>query len=71
MTKLDPSAPGYTLPATDRPAMRQVGWLGHSGSVYTLYDLPNNGRERGGYSPLYVRIGVWEDLGDGRFGIKD
>lgn len=62
---------GRTLPATDRPVMRQVGWLGQTGAVYELDDEPNDGREPGSYGPLYVQIGVWEDLGAGKWGIKD
>lgn len=49
----------------------QVGWLGQSGSVYALDDPPRGGREPGSYSPLYIQIGTWEHLGDGRYGIND
>lgn len=52
--------------------MAQVGWLGHkAGGVYALADQPLDGREPGGFSPLYIQIGTWEDLGDGKWGIRE
>jgi hypothetical protein len=68
---LDLAKQGPHLAHNSRAVMSQVGWLGHSGSVYALADEPRDLRERGGYSPLYIQIGVWEYLGDGKYGIKD
>ena len=53
--------------------LRQIGWIGHrDGTIYRLDDHPlSDGREGGGVSPLYETIGLWEDLGDGHYGIKD
>lgn len=51
--------------------LAQVGWIGQSGQVYALDDQPMDGREPGSFQPLYIQIGTWEDLGAGRFGIKD
>jgi hypothetical protein len=68
---LDLAKQGARLAHNSRAVMSQVGWLGHSGSVYALADEPRDRREPGGYSPLYIQIGVWEYLGDGKYGIKD
>lgn len=69
------SGRGAVIPRgrSDGMVLRQIGWLGHrDGTVYALGDNPlSDGRERGGISPLYETIGIWEDLGDGHFGIKD
>jgi hypothetical protein len=63
------------LPAHDRPVMVQVGWLGHrDGTVYGLHEDPleRHAREHSfGMSPLYIQIGSWEHLGDGKMGIRD
>jgi hypothetical protein len=59
------------LPRDANPVMCQLGWVGASGTVYALDDQPLDGREGGSYSPLYIRIGTWEDLGNGKWGIKD
>ena len=68
---LDLAKQGTRLAHNSRAVMSQLGWLGHSGSVYALADEPHDRRESGGYSPLYIQIGVWEYLGDGKYGIKD
>ena len=71
MTQLVQHRHAKPLPRDANPVMAQVGWLGASGTVYALGDSPSDGRERGSYSPIYIQIGTWEDLGDGRRGIKD
>jgi hypothetical protein len=43
----------------ENAAMSQVGWLGHTGAVYGLHDPPRDSREPGGYSALYIQIGVY------------
>lgn len=75
MTAPDPVLRSYVqapnLPRDNNLVMAQVGWLGQTGTVYALHDPPRVDREPGSYSPLYIAIGCWEDLGDGRWGIKD
>ena len=71
VTPLKQHEHGPALPRDDRTVMAQVGWLGASGAVYALDDQPLDGREAGSFTPLYLGLGVWEDLGDGRWGIKD
>lgn len=68
---LDMAKQGPRLGHNSRAVMAQVGWLGHSGSVYALDDEPHDQRERGGYAPIYLQVGRWEYLGDGKYGIKD
>lgn len=51
--------------------MAQVGWMGFTGNVYALDDQPFDAREPGGFGPLYIPVGTWEDLGDGHYAIKD
>jgi hypothetical protein len=51
--------------------MSQIGWIGATGEVYVVDDQPMDDREPGGFHPLYIQIGVWEHLGDGKYGIKD
>lgn len=63
---------GPTLPRGNNLALVQVGWLGQTGATYDLDDQPLDGdREPGSFTPLYIAVGVWEDLGDGHYGIKD
>jgi hypothetical protein len=69
--RLRASEQGARLAHNSRAAMAQVGWLGFSGAVYRLDDPPRDHREKAGYQPLYIQIGVWEYLGDGKYGIKD
>jgi hypothetical protein len=71
MPVLRMSKQGQRLPRDSDAVMAQVGWIGQSGYVYALDDQPRDAREPGGYSPLYIQIGVWENLGDGKYGIKD
>lgn len=72
MATLSPSkGDTQVLPHYYRPVMRQIGWLGQTGAVYEFDDAPYDGREPGGFSPLYIQVGTWEDLGDGHWGIKD
>lgn len=59
------------LPRDNNLVLVQVGWLGATGSVYELHDQPLDGREPGSFTPLYIAVGVWEDLGDGHYAIKD
>lgn len=68
MSVLSPASVGPTLPRSPDRALRQIGWLGHSGVVYGYDEEP---REAGGFSPLYIQIGTWEDLGDGRYAVQD
>lgn len=68
---LDMAKQGPRLAHNSKAVMSQVGWLGHTGSVYALDDVPRDRREPAGYAPLYLQIGVWEHLGDGKYGIKD
>ncbi len=39
--------------------LRQIGWLGQSGSFYPIYTsvLQIHGIETGGYSPVYIEMG--------------
>ncbi|WTZ52546.1 hypothetical protein OG716_11055 [Nocardia sp. NBC_01388] len=74
--KLPISSPRSDTISRDRSkdmVLRQIGWLGHhDGTVYALGDDPlSDGRERGGISPLYETVGIWKDLGEGHYGIKD
>lgn len=62
MSKLDISDHAPVLPFGGRPAIAQVGWLGHSGEVYGLHDDPSE-HEKGGFSPLYIQLGIWEPIG--------
>jgi hypothetical protein len=59
------------IPRSSTLAMVQVGWIGATGEVYALNDPPYDQREPGSFSPLYMSIGCWEDLGDGHYAIKD
>jgi hypothetical protein len=63
---LAPHAQGAVFDATCR-AMAQVGWLGQAGAVYGLHDQLREGREPGGFRPLYIQVGVYQqvDNGDG------
>lgn len=71
MTVLRQSKHLDPLPQTSRLVMAQVGWIGGTDAVYALDDPPMDSREPGSHSPLYIALGVWEDLGDGHWGIKD
>jgi hypothetical protein len=64
---------GPTLPReqSTNMALAQIGWLGQTGGIYHLGAAPSKDQEPGGYSPLYLSVGVWEDLGEGHYGIKD
>lgn len=55
----------------DPRAFAQVGWICQTGAVYALDDAPGRDREPGSFQPLYIAVGVWEDLGDGKYRIKD
>ena len=57
--QLNPSKHHDVLPAAWRPAIAQVGWLGHSGTVYDLETDPSK-TERAGFMPLYIHIGSWK-----------
>lgn len=61
---------GRTLPWDSPAVMRQIGWVGQTGMVYAMDAEPSR-KEKGSYQPLYIQIGVWEYLGDGKYGIKD
>ena len=62
---------GQPLPPDSRAAMAQVGWLGASGAIYPLHKGPFHGEEPGSFAPLYVQVGVWEEIGPGCWIIKD
>lgn len=69
---LDLSKQGPQLAHNSQAVMRQIGWIGHTGSVYAYDDPPLDGkREPAGYFPLYIQIGTWQYMGDGRYSIKD
>lgn len=57
--------------STQNAALGQVGWLGFTGMIYALDDEPRDFREPGGYSPLYIQIGTWEEIEPGKWSIKD
>lgn len=59
------------LPASDRPAMAQVGWLGQTGAVYALASPPSKSSEPGSYTPLYMQIGVWVEVEPGTWVIAE
>lgn len=65
MSALKRSVHGEAFDA-DRMALAQVGWIGQTGEVYALTDPPRDGRERGGYAPLYIQIGTYVIDDDGR-----
>jgi hypothetical protein len=62
---------GPTVPRESNLVLKQIGWLGQTGQVYAYDDQPMDSREPGSFTPLYFAVGVWEDLGDGQYGIKD
>jgi hypothetical protein len=62
-TALSSSKHAPVVPSSDRPVIAQVGWLGATGTVYALDDQPLDGREPGAFSPLYIRVGTWENTG--------
>lgn len=62
---------GPRLAHNSKQVMSQIGWVGQTGSVYAIDDEPRDSREPGSYQPLYISVGVWEYLGDGKYGIKD
>lgn len=52
--------------------LAQVGWLGFSGTVYPLTNAdPGPTSEPGGFSPLYLQLGSWEEIEPGAWRIKD
>ncbi len=62
---------GPDLPRGDRQnVLRQVGWLSRDNEVYDLSD-PDLTTVLDGLRPLFIVTGVWEDLGDEKWGIKD
>jgi hypothetical protein len=71
--ELRQSEHGPTLPReqTKDFALAQIGWVGRTGTVYQLHHGPTSGQEPGGYAPLYISVGTWEDLGQERYGIHD
>lgn len=71
MAKLMQHVHSDPIPRDSRLVLVQVGWLGATGEVYPLNDQPMDDREPGSFTPLYIAIGVWENLGDGKYGIKD
>ncbi len=71
MPVLSQSIQGPRLPRDDERVMAQVGWIGQTGEVYAPDDQPMDSREPGGFSPLWMAIGTWEHLGDGKYGIRD
>lgn len=70
--KLDPKPNIPHMPrAANQPVLLQVGWISlYQGEVYKLDAVPTEAL-REGIAPIYVQIGSWEDLGEGKFGIKD
>ena len=71
MPTLRQSIHGNPLPHDDKHAMAQVGWIGQTGNVYGLDDQPYDSREPGGFSPLYIAVGMWTQIGDGGWVIDD
>lgn len=65
------SGPTYDRDSSMNMALAQIGWLGFSGRVYPIGDGPTSAQEPGGFSPLLIQVGTWEDLGDGAWGIRD
>lgn len=61
----------YQRDMTCDMALAQIGWVGSSGYVYPLACGPNSSEEPGGFAPLLIQVGTWEDLGDGHWGIRD
>lgn len=64
---------GGVLPReiTGNAALAQIGWLGFTGMIYELRDEPKDWREPGGYQPLYIQVGVWEELEPGAWSVRD
>lgn len=56
----------------EHPALAQVGWLGHADRrVYGLDEHPS-ATEPGGFSPIYIQIGVYElDAESGKYLLED
>jgi hypothetical protein len=51
-------------PVAGQPVLRQIGWLGVSGRVYSMTEPAMHRAEPGGIIPLYIQIGTWEMVGD-------
>lgn len=49
--------------------LARAAWLGRTGTVYA-HDDPPGRRERGGFAPLYLQLGIWVN-DDGLWIIKD
>lgn len=66
----EPAPPHLPRTMSKDRVLQQVGYLGASGTFY-----PNGAKvsehEPGGWSEMYISVGVWQDLGDGHYGIKD
>lgn len=73
MTALPLHKHGETIPRerSMNIALAQIGWVGKTGTVYPFGQPPNRRNEPGGFAPLLISVGTWEDLGDGRWGISD
>jgi uncharacterized protein YaeQ len=56
---------------SERMALRQIGWLGHTGQYYPLGAGPTSNDEPGGFSPVYIQIGTWVELELGHWAIED
>lgn len=53
---------GDVLSKDNRLALVQVGWLGQTGQVYGYHEDPRK-TEGGGYSPLYIAVGQFDEEG--------
>lgn len=69
--RLSEHGPTYPRDRSMNMAIAQIGWVGHTGTVYPLGAGPTGEQEPGGFSPLLIPTGTWEDLGEGRWGISD
>jgi hypothetical protein len=67
---------GPVLPRqqTTNAALAQIAWLGFSGTVYPYrkdWTGPGKTSEPGGFSPLYMQIGTWQEIEPNVWRIKD
>lgn len=63
MSEIAMSIQAEPLPQYNREVMVQVGWLGATGGLYGLHELPTIRQEPGSYTPLYISIGQYNEDG--------
>lgn len=71
MERLGEHGPTIPRQQSTNMALAQIGWVGQTGAVYPMGSAPTRDQEPGSYGPLLISVGVWEDLGDDSWGIRD